>query len=134
VPTTHPQYDVMGCELMVGTLRFVHPTDSAGVAYLTARWRIDGIFSAESWRRRFSRNGSSPRIRREKNIRLAARKIARIPVAFSLPQDSLVELMFGAARFGEPALSTSRGLGFHIVPRVGRSPHRLDNPRKCFNQ
>jgi hypothetical protein len=52
-----------------------------------------------------------------KKPRLAARKIAQIPVAFSLPQDSQVELMFGAARFGEPALSASRGLGFHIAPR-----------------
>jgi hypothetical protein len=65
---------------------------------------------------------------------LAARKIVRIPVAFSLPQDSPVQLMFGAVRFGESASSASRGLGFHIVPRVGRSPHRLDTARKCFNQ
>jgi hypothetical protein len=54
--------------------------------------------------------------------------------AFSLPQDLRVELMFGAARFGEPALSVSRGLGFHIAPRRRRSPQRLGTPRKCFNQ
>jgi hypothetical protein len=42
--------------------------------------------------------------------------------------------MFGAARFGEPDLSASRGLGFHIAPRRGRSPQRLGTPRKCFNQ
>jgi hypothetical protein len=34
--------------------------------------------------------------------------------AFSLPQDSQVELMFGAARFGEPASSASRGLRFTL--------------------
>jgi hypothetical protein len=54
--------------------------------------------------------------------------------AFSLPHDSRVQLMFGAARFGEPVLSVSRSLGFHIVPRRGDSPHRLDTPLKCFNQ
>jgi hypothetical protein len=42
--------------------------------------------------------------------------------------------MFSAARFGEPASSASRSFGFHIVPRRGHSPLRLDNPRKCFNQ
>jgi hypothetical protein len=68
-----------------------------------------------------------------KKTRLAARKIVRTLAAFSLPQDSQVELMFSAARFGEPALSASRGLGFHVAPRRGRLPHRLDNPRKCFN-
>jgi hypothetical protein len=64
----------------------------------------------------------------------AARKIARTLAAFSLPQDSQVELMFGAARFGEPALSVSPSLGFHSAPRRGHSPLRLDMPRKCFNQ
>jgi hypothetical protein len=54
--------------------------------------------------------------------------------AFSLPQDSQVELMFGAADFGEPALSASRSLGFHIVPRRRRSPQRLGTPHKCFNR
>jgi hypothetical protein len=54
--------------------------------------------------------------------------------AFSLPHDSQVELMFGAARFGEPALRASRGLGFHIVPRRPRWPHRLGTLHKCFNQ
>jgi hypothetical protein len=42
--------------------------------------------------------------------------------------------MFGAARFGEPALSASRGLRFQIAAREGHSPHRLDTPRKCLNQ
>jgi hypothetical protein len=54
--------------------------------------------------------------------------------AFSLPQDLSVQLMFGAARFGEPVLSVSHSLGFYIVPRRGDSPHRLDTPLKCFNQ
>jgi hypothetical protein len=65
---------------------------------------------------------------------LAARKIARIPVAFSLPQDSWVELMFGAADFGEPASSASRSLGFHIALRRRGSPQRLGTLHKCFNQ
>jgi hypothetical protein len=69
-----------------------------------------------------------------KKPRLAARKIARIPVAFSSPQDFHIELMFGAARFGEPALSASRGLGFHIAPRRRHSPRHLGTPHKCFNQ
>lgn len=69
-----------------------------------------------------------------KNTCFAARKIARIPVAFSLPQDLPVQLMFGAARFGEPALSASRGLRFHIAPRRPRSSHRFSTPCKCFNQ
>jgi hypothetical protein len=56
-----------------------------------------------------------------KNLVLPQEKLR----AFSLPQDSQVELMFGAARFGEPALSVSRSLGFYIVPRRGDSPHRL---------
>jgi hypothetical protein len=55
-------------------------------------------------------------------------------LAFSLPQDSQVELMFGAARFGEPASSSSRGLRFHVVPRAGPSPQRLGTPHKCFNR
>jgi hypothetical protein len=42
--------------------------------------------------------------------------------------------MFGAARFGEPALSAARVLGFHIAPRRRRSPRRLGIPHKCFNQ
>jgi hypothetical protein len=40
-----------------------------------------------------------------KKPRLVARKIARIPVAFGSPQDFHIALMFGAALFGEPALS-----------------------------
>jgi hypothetical protein len=55
-------------------------------------------------------------------------------LAFSLPHDSQVQLMFGAARFGEPVLSVSHSLGFYIVPRSDDSPHRLDTPLKCFNQ
>jgi hypothetical protein len=69
-----------------------------------------------------------------KKPRLAARKTARIPIAFSSPQDFRIELIFGAARFGEPALSGSRSVGFHIAPRRRGSPQRLGIPRKCFNQ
>jgi hypothetical protein len=65
-----------------------------------------------------------------KNLALPHEKLR----AFSLPQDSRVELMFSAARFGEPALSAARRLRFHIVPRRRRLPQRLGTPHKCFNQ
>jgi hypothetical protein len=51
-----------------------------------------------------------------KNLALPQEKLR----AFSLPQEPEVELMFGAAGFGEPALNASRGLGFHIAPRRRR--------------
>jgi hypothetical protein len=54
--------------------------------------------------------------------------------AFSLPQDSSVQLMFGAGRFRESALSTARGLRFHTAPRRRHSPHRLATPHKWFNR
>jgi hypothetical protein len=60
-----------------------------------------------------------------KKPRLAARKIARIPVAFGSPQDFHIALMFGAARFAEPALSGSRGVGFRFAPRRRRWLQRL---------
>jgi hypothetical protein len=49
-------------------------------------------------------------------------------LAFSLPQDSRVQLMFGAARFGEPPLTASRNLDFtsrraEVVRRI-TSAHR----------
>jgi hypothetical protein len=47
-----------------------------------------------------------------KKPRVAARKIARIPVALGSPQELLIALMFGAARFGELALSGSRRVDF----------------------
>jgi len=56
-----------------------------------------------------------------KNLALPQEKLR----AFSLPHDSRAQLMFGAARFGEPALSASRSLGFHTAPRRRRSPQRL---------
>jgi hypothetical protein len=65
-----------------------------------------------------------------KNLALPQEKLR----AFSLPQDSQVELMFGAARFGEPVLSASRGLGFRIALRRRHSALRLGNLRKCFNR
>jgi hypothetical protein len=55
-------------------------------------------------------------------------------LAFSLPQDPQVELMFDAVRFGEPALSASRRLRFHVAPRRRRSQQHLGTPRKCFNR
>jgi hypothetical protein len=69
-----------------------------------------------------------------KKPRAAARKIARIPVAFSSPQELLIALMFGAARFGEPALSGSGRVRFRIAPRRRRWLQRLGTLRKCFNQ
>jgi hypothetical protein len=72
-----------------------------------------GIFSAKSWRARFSRYCSPPRIRREKTSPCRKEKLR----AFSLPQDARVQLMFGAARFGEPALSAARGLRFDTALR-----------------
>jgi hypothetical protein len=69
-----------------------------------------------------------------KKPRLAARKIARIPVAFGSPQELHIALMFGAARFGEPALSGSGRVGFRVAPRRLRSLRRSGTPRKCFNQ
>jgi hypothetical protein len=65
-----------------------------------------------------------------KNLVLPQEKL----LAFSLPQDSQAELMFGAARFSEPASSASRSLGFHVTLRRRPWPYRLDTPRKCFNQ
>jgi hypothetical protein len=53
-------------------------------------------------------------------------------VAFSLPQDSSLQLMFGAACYGEQALSASRGFEFCARPRGNRaSAHML---RKCLKQ
>jgi hypothetical protein len=65
---------------------------------------------------------------------LCRKEIARTLAAFSLPQDLHIELMFGAARFGEAGLSASRSLGFHIAPDRRRSLQRLGTPHKCFNQ
>jgi hypothetical protein len=69
-----------------------------------------------------------------KKYLLCRKKNCGESVAFSLPQDSHIELMFSVARFREPALSASRCFGFHIVSRGGHSLHRLDMPRMCFNQ
>jgi hypothetical protein len=60
---------------------------------------------------------------------LAARKILRTRAAFSLPQDSQVELMFGAARFGEPALSASRSLDF--TSRRAEVVRRIDSTTRA---
>src|SRR4051794_24101644 len=85
-------------------------------ADLTSWWQICGIFPQNRGGRVFhamARRHASAM----KKPRLAARKTARIPVAFSSPQELHIELMFGAARFGERALSALRGLNFHIAPR-----------------
>jgi hypothetical protein len=100
---------------------------------LTTPWQICGIFSAKSWQPRFSGSRSPSRIRREKTSS-CRKKIARIPVAFGSPQDFRIALMFGAARFGEPALSGSGSVGFRIAPRRRRWLQRLGTSRKCFNQ
>jgi hypothetical protein len=54
--------------------------------------------------------------------------------ALSLPQDSHIELMFGAARFGEPALSGSRRWDFSSrrADVVRRGARRTRH--KCFNR
>src|ERR1700733_3231883 len=54
--------------------------------------------------------------------------------AFSLPQDSQVELMFGTARFGEPASSASRSLDFRSRRADVVHSKRLGTPHKCFNR
>jgi hypothetical protein len=138
-PTTYPQHDAMSCERRVGTSLCppyglswsakIRPDCYPWSANLTARWQICGIFSAKSWQPRFSRNRSPPCIRREKTPPCRKRKM----LASSLPQDSPAQLMFGAARFGEPGLRSSRGFGFRIAPRGRYSLHRLGNLRKWFN-
>jgi hypothetical protein len=54
--------------------------------------------------------------------------------AFSLPQDSSVQLMFGAADFSDRSLSASRSLGFRITPRGIRAAQRRLMRHKCFRQ
>jgi hypothetical protein len=129
---------------MVGTLRFAHPTDAVGVAYLhkdcypqpanlTVRWQIFGIFSAKSWQPPFP--GTARRhASAAKKYLLCRKKNCAESAASSLPQDSHIELMFGAAGFGEPALSASRFWRFHIVSRGSHSPQCLGMLCKCFNQ
>jgi hypothetical protein len=122
----------MSCERTVGTLRFAPPYGLCEVPYravanLRKLFRKIVILTRSTKIRVIT---NPPR----KNTRFAARKIARTGAAFSLPQDLVAQLMFGAAGFGEPPLSGSRGLGFHIAPRRPRSPRRLGTPRKCFNQ
>jgi hypothetical protein len=103
------------------------------VCNVTAPWQICGIFSAKSWRRVFHATARRHTFAVKKPS-LAARKIARIPVAFGSPQDFHIALMFGAARFGEPALSGSGSVGFRIAPRRRRSPRRAGIRHKCLNQ
>jgi hypothetical protein len=136
--------DAVSCERMVGALRFAHSTDSAG-GHKFKRIVIHGPptlphegKSAEYFSRNHGKRVFHGTARRHasaaKKPRLAATKITRIPVAFSSPQDFHIELMFGAARFGEPALSGSRRVGFHIAPRRPCSPRRSGTRHKCFNR
>jgi hypothetical protein len=112
---------------MVGTLRFAHPTDLTVSQTLPRRGKSAEYFPQNHGGRVFTgdtrRHASAA-----KKTRSAARKIAQIPAASSLPQDLPVQLMVGAARFGEPVLSTSRGLDFTSrragVVRRGASAHR----------
>jgi hypothetical protein len=143
VPTTHPQHDAVSCEL-VGTLRL--PTLRTQLArHKSKRIVIHGLptlprrgKSAEYFPQNHGERVFHGTARRHapaaKKYLLCRKKNCAESVAFSLPQDSHKQLMFGAARFGEPVLSASRGLGFHIAPRGGHSPHRLDMTCKCFNQ
>jgi hypothetical protein len=54
----------------------------------------------------------------------AARHFAQKPLAFSLPQDSPLELMLRGAQTGDPAASASLHWNFATLraPRIGRIP------------
>jgi hypothetical protein len=109
VPTTDLQHDAMGYELIVGTLRFAHLTDSGSDQsskglLSTARRPYRAVANLRNIFRKIMADvffaellaaTHSPR----KNLALPHEKLC----AFSLPHGSHVELMFGAARFGEPA-------------------------------
>jgi hypothetical protein len=56
----------------------------------------------------------------------AARKNRATRVAFSLPQDSWVQLMFEACVNRGSELSAFRGVGFHGKRRVARAARRLE--------
>jgi hypothetical protein len=132
VATIDPQLDAVSYERMVGTLRFAHPLRTPSRT-LPRRVKFAEYFPQNHGGRVF--HGTAHRHAfAAKKPRLAARKIAQILVAFSLPQDSHIELMFGAACFGEPHSSVSHSLGFHVTPRGRRSPQRLGTPHKCFNR
>jgi hypothetical protein len=109
------------------------PTDSTAVATLPRHGKSAEYFPQNHGNRAF-RGTARRHAFAVKKPRLAARKIARILVAFSSPQDFHIALMFGAARFGEPALSGSRRVGFHFAPRRGRSLRRSGTRPKWFNQ
>jgi hypothetical protein len=106
---------------------FAHPTDSSN---LTAAWQIRGNFPANPWRPRCSRC----HIAAAKKPVVAARKIAPTPFASGLPQDSRMQLMFGAADFSKPALSASRSFEFRARLRGDRVASRCLMLRKCFSQ
>jgi hypothetical protein len=74
-----------------------------------------------------------PRIRREK-ASSCRKKIRANSAASSLPQDCLMQLMFGAARFWRPGLSASRSKGFRVTSRGIHSAPRRPMLHKCFQQ
>jgi hypothetical protein len=114
---------------MVGTLRFAHSADSAASYTLPRDGELTEYFPQNHGGRVF-RGSAGRHVFAAKNPALPHEKLR----AFSSPQDSSAQLMFGTPRFGEPALSAARGLRFHIAPRRRRSPQRLGTPHKCFNQ
>jgi hypothetical protein len=88
---------------------------------LTAAWQIRGNFSANPWQ---PRSLAPPRIHREKARGLPQEKLHQ-HFAASLPQDSHMQLMFGAARFDDPALSASCSFGFRGRQRGDHAPRCL---------
>jgi hypothetical protein len=94
--------------------------NAAWLSNLTAAWQICGNFSANPWQLRFSRRQASA----AKTYSPCRKKICAGAVASSLPQDSAVQLMFGAAGLGEAALSTSRDVRFRITARGDRAARR----------
>jgi hypothetical protein len=127
VPTTHPQCDAVICERLVchNSKALLSTARRPYRAMANLRNIFRKIMAAAFFAELLAAT-HPPR----KNRALPQEKLC----AFSLPQDSHIELMFGAARFGEPASSASRSLGFQIAPRRRRSPQRLGTPHKCFNQ
>jgi hypothetical protein len=95
-----------------------HPTNSSSlVTTLPPRGKSAEIFLLIHGSRVYSR---PPRVQREKHAALPQEKLHQ-HFASSLPQDSSVQLMFGAARFDDLALSASRSFGFRARLRGGRA-------------
>jgi hypothetical protein len=77
------------------------------------------------WKNCGSRDLSGSHFPAAKKPGVAARKIARIPLAASLPQDSHMRSMFGAAGLGGLGLSASLSFEFRDRRRGDRAAHRL---------